>query len=141
MGRVIYSREDRVYWNETDTARIAHFSSIFKFCEETEEEFFASVLDARWRPGNVMFPRVHASCDFTSPLRVHDRYRVEIRDIIIGRKSITYKFRIVNLDLNAPAAECTIVTVAINPETFQPVPVPEKLVQKLLQHGARMRGE
>ena len=40
MGDVIYSREDRVYWNETDTAQIAHFSSIFKFCEETEEEFF-----------------------------------------------------------------------------------------------------
>ncbi len=139
MGDVIYSREDRVYWNETDTAQIAHFSSIFKFCEETEEEFFASVLNARWKPGNVMFPRVHASCDFKAPLRVHDRYRVEIRDIIVGEKSITYKYRIMNLDLNALAAECTIVTVAIDPKTFQAVRVPDELVEKLIKHGARKR--
>lgn len=139
MARPIYSKEDRVYWNETDAARIAHFSSIFKYCEEVEEEFFASVLGARWKPGNPMFPRVHASCDFKAPLRVHDRYRVEITDIIVGEKSITYRYRIVNLDLEAISAECTIVTVAIDPDTFQPIRVPIELREALLRQGARMK--
>lgn len=141
MVGVIFSREGRVYWNQTDAAQIAHFSSIFSYCEETEEEFFASILGARWRPGNVLFPRVHASCDFKTPLRVHDRFRVDIDEVLVGEKSITYKFHVYNLDLDSLAAECIIVTVAVDPATFKGVRVPEELVERLLANGARRREE
>ncbi len=134
----IYSREARVYWADTDAARIAHFSSIFRYCEATEEEFIIGIAEG-WKPGRVIFPRVHASCDFKTPLRVHDRFRVDIESIILGKTSITYEFNIYNLELNQLAAVCRIVTVSLDPETFKPVPVPKDLSEKLLSMGARRK--
>ena len=136
----IYSRESRVYWADTDAARIAHFSSIFRFCEATEEEFIVS-LTGGWKPGRVIFPRVHASCDFKAPLRVHDRYRVDITDIVLGDTSITWHYKLYNLDLGREAAECRIVTVTLDPDTFQPVPIPGELRRLLLEAGAREKNK
>ncbi len=135
----IFERVSRVYWNETDAAQISHFSSYFKYCEETEEEFFNQRLGVRWRPGDIMFPRVHASCNYMAPLRAHDRYKVEITEITVGRKSMTFKYRIHNLELNQQAAECEITTVAIDPATFKSVEIPKELVDSLLKQGARLR--
>jgi len=134
----IYERESRVYWADTDAARIAHFSSIFRFCEATEEEFIVS-LTGGWRPGKVIFPRVHASCDFYTPLRVHDKFKVEIDSIILGRTSITYNFKVYNLNLEKLAAECKLVTVSLDPDSFKPVPIPAKLREILIRAGAKER--
>ena len=131
----LYSRESRVFWADSDAARIAHFSSIFRYCEATEEEFMIR-LTGGWKPGKVIFPRVHASCNFKSPLRVHERFRVDIESIIIGKSSITYEFHIYNLDQDALASICKLVTVALDPETFKPVPVPRELEKLLLSKGA-----
>ncbi len=131
----IFSWRSRVYWSDTDTARIAHFSSIFRFCEMAEEEFTISILGP-WRPGSVMFPRVHAECDFQKPLHVHDKFRVDIVGVTIGGKSITWKFLIYNESRGYESAQCSIVTVAVDPETMRAVQVPEEVRRRLKAAGA-----
>ncbi len=129
--RPIYSLEGRVYWSESDAAHIAHFTSFFKYCEKTEEEFLFTGLsrlgiDFEGRL-DIIFPRVHAECDYHAPLRVHDRYRVDIVGIEIGRSSIKWRYKIYNTSLGVLSAECRIVTVAFDPATGKPVEIPENI--------------
>lgn len=128
----IYSKEDRVYWSETDAAQIAHFTSFLRYCEKTEEEFVISVAGRRSFPPEILFPRVHVEIDYYAPLRVHDRYRVDIENIDVGRKSITWHYTIHNLDLGVVSARCTIVTVAFDPKKWESIEVPEEL-RRLLE--------
>ncbi|MCE4624613.1 MAG: acyl-CoA thioesterase [Desulfurococcales archaeon] len=125
--RPIYSLEGRVYWSETDAAQIAHFTSFLRYCEKTEEEFVLEITGKRIFPPPVLFPRVHVEIDYSVPLRVHDKYRVDIVDVRVGRKSITWTFKIYNQTLKALAAECKIVTVAFDPTTWTSIEVPEDL--------------
>ncbi len=105
----------------------------------TEEDFFNTVLGWRWRPGSVMFPRVRAECSYYKPLFVHDDFRVDIVDVVIGRKSITYRFEVYNESRGYKSADCTIVTVAVSPDTMEAIEVPGDVRDKLLRAGARLR--
>ena len=138
MG-AIYSKRLTVYWSESDAAGIAHFSSFFKFLEWTEEDFMEEVLGSLPSRPPLIFPRVHASCDYLSPLRVHDKARIDITDIIIGRSSITYEFTVYNESLGSESARCRVTAVAVDPGTMKPVKLPEALVRALVERGARLR--
>ncbi len=135
----IYSFRSRVFWSDTDAARIAHFSSFFRFCEMAEESMFHDLLGWRWRPGSFMMPRVKAECGYYAPLYVHDDFRVDVVDIVIGNSSITYRYEVVNETRGYKAAECSIVTVAVDPERMRSIPIPGEVREALLRIGARER--
>ena len=132
MEAPVYSLEGRVYWSETDAAQIAHFTTFLRYCEKTEEEFLISLGGRPGFPPEILFPRVHVEIDYYAPLRVHDRYRVDLISVEPGRKSITWRYRIHNLDLQELSAECTIVTVAFDPKTWTSIEVPERLRKALM---------
>jgi acyl-CoA thioester hydrolase len=137
VNNPIYSFEGRVYWSETDAAQIANFTSFLRYCEKTEEEFVLGLrVGETVFPPPILFPRVHVEIDYYAPLRVHDKYRVDLVDLRVGRKSITWKYKIHNLTLNALSAECTIVTVALDPRKWQSIEIPEDL-RVLLQERAK----
>ncbi len=129
-GGVLFSYRGRVYWSDTDAAQIAHFSSIFRYCERAEEELVVSRLGG-WRPGSIVFPRVRAECDFHRPLYPHDVFRVDIVEARVGRKSITYRFRVYNETRGWLAAEGSIVVVAFDPSKGEAVEVPEEIRRAL----------
>jgi len=131
----IFSLEGRVYWSETDAAQIAHFTSFLRWCEKTEEEFIVSRLGEGWIRGGVIFPRVHAECDYYYPVAPHERYRVDIVGVRVGRKSIEWEYEIHNLDAGRLAAKCRIVTVAFDPARGESVPVPDRL-RRLLEEAS-----
>ncbi|MCE4604899.1 MAG: acyl-CoA thioesterase [Aeropyrum sp.] len=139
----IHSFRGTVFWSETDAARIAHFSTFFKLCEWAEEDFYRRVAggeafhDVLKR--GVMFPRVRAECTYRYPLHVHDDFRVDIVDVVVGGKSITYRFEVWNETHGELSAECTIVTVAVDVERFEAVEVPGEFREALVRAGARMR--
>jgi acyl-CoA thioester hydrolase len=137
----IFSLEGRVYWSETDAARLVHFSNILRYCERAEEEFMISLVGRGWRPGSPLFPRVHVECDYYSTLAPHERWRVDIVDVIVGRKSIEYRFEVYNLENNSLAAKCSIVAVAFDPGKARAVEVPRELREALLKAGARPKQE
>ncbi len=79
-----------VEFSDTDMAGIVHFTAFFRYMEQAEHAFYRSLgmsvimLDGD-RP--ISFPRVHASCDYTRPLRFEDEIEVEI--IVREKKSKT----------------------------------------------------
>jgi acyl-CoA thioester hydrolase len=140
MGNVLFSLEGRVYWSETDAAQIAHFTSFLRYCEKTEEEFVLQLNGGgHVFPPPILFPRVHVEIDYYTPLRVHDRYRVDLVNLEIGRKSLRWYYKIYNLTLDSLAAECHIVTVAFDPTAWKAIEVPEDL-RRLLEERIKKKG-
>ena len=139
----LHSLRGTVFWSETDSARIAHFSSFFKMCEWAEEDFYRRLVgDDRFHDilkQGVMFPRVRAECSFEYPLHVHDDYRVDIVDVVVGGKSVAYAFEVWNETHGRLSARCTIVTVAVDIGEFRAVDVPQDLREALLRAGARVK--
>ncbi|HID41787.1 MAG TPA: acyl-CoA thioesterase [Pyrodictium sp.] len=139
-GRPLFTARYRAYWSETDAAGIMHFSNFFRVLERCEEDLLASLGLVDRVIGNsippIAFPRVHAECSYTAPLRLADAYRVEITGIELGRTSITYRFRIVNETLGRVSAECSIVAVAYSIHEGKTIPIPEEMRKKLLEIGA-----
>ncbi|MFN4045791.1 MAG: acyl-CoA thioesterase [Acidilobaceae archaeon] len=137
----IFSYRSRAYWSETDAAGIVHFSNFFRYCERAEEEFFKSILGGF--PGlldkhGVIVPRVRASCSYSSPIFPHDDFRVDIVDIVLGRKSISYKFEVYNESKgNTKSAECEVTVAIVNPSIMKSVEIPEALRSLLKTLGAR----
>jgi acyl-CoA thioester hydrolase len=86
----------RVEFSETDMAGIVHYSNFFRYMEAAEHSFFRSlgfsVVTKNVEPP-VGWPRVHASCDYKSPLHFEDE--VEVHMLVTGKKakSLSYEFR------------------------------------------------
>ena len=90
-----YKLVRQVEFADTDMAGIMHFANFFRFMEATESAFFRSLGLSIWPGPNqerVGWPRVHADCDFKSPLRFEDVVEVHLLVREKRAKSIAYTF-------------------------------------------------
>jgi acyl-CoA thioester hydrolase len=109
----------RVEFSETDMAGIVHYSNFFRYMETAEHAFFRSlghsVVDDRFEPP-VGWPRVHAQCDFKSPLRFEDEIEIHMLVAEKKSKSLSYLFRIHKLNAAPPVeiarGKLTVVCVS-----------------------------
>src|SRR5690606_23055668 len=86
-----------VEFSDTDIAGIMHFAAFFRYMESAEHELLRSVgLSVHSTSGGetISFPRVAASCNFSSPARCEDTLDIEIAVKRLGNKSVTYQFLI-----------------------------------------------
>jgi len=71
----------RVEFPDTDMAGIVHFSAFFRYMEAAEHAFFRSlglsIVTKGFDPA-IGWPRVHAACDYKSPLRFEDRFEIHL---------------------------------------------------------------
>lgn len=113
----------RVEFSETDMAGIVHFSNFFRYMETAEHAFWRalghSVVLKHLQPP-LGLPRVHASCDYSKPLRFEDEVEIHLLVAEKRSKALTYHFRFRRLRPE-PAAEVargrlTVVCVGYNPE-------------------------
>ncbi|MCS7107601.1 MAG: acyl-CoA thioesterase [Acidilobaceae archaeon] len=135
----LYSHRFMVYWSDTDAAGIAHFSNFFRWCERTEEELFRSrfgSLSGLLAEAGLAFPRVKASCNFFFPLFLHDELRVDVVEILVGEKSITYRYEIHNESKGMKSAECEIVVVPVKLSEMRSVEIPPQIKESLFSFGA-----
>jgi len=147
----VFEARYRVWWSETDAAGIVHFSNFFRYCERAEEEFLrglgvrccrAEPGDAAIRGPRFVMPRVRAECEYLFPLWPGDEYSVSIDDVVLGRKSIQYRFTIRNLTRGGRvSARCTIVAVAYDTERGEAIEIPGDVRDALLKAGARLRDD
>lgn len=139
----LFSAKYRVWWSETDAALMMHFSNFFRACERTEEEFLSSLgVTQVGRPGSrLLMPRVRAECDYESPLRPGDVYRVDLVDLVLGRSSLQYTYEIYNETAGRLSARCRIVTVVYDEATGRAREIPRELRERLLSAGARQRDD
>ena len=90
-----YKTTRLVEFRDTDAAGIAHFCTFFGWMEEIEHEFIREIglsVFMKDDEGTISFPRVHASCDYRSPVRFEDTVDIEARLEHLGSSSVSYHF-------------------------------------------------
>ena len=86
----------RVEFSDTDMEGIMHYSNYFRFMETVEHAFIRSLGFSVVLAKNgleVCLPRVHASCDFRSPLHFEDEVLLRLLVEKKGSRSLTYQIR------------------------------------------------
>ena len=133
----------RVEFSETDMAGIVHYSNFFRYMEAAEHAFFRSLGLSVFprKPGPpVGWPRVHATCDFSAPLRFEDE--VEVHLLIAKKKSkaLTYAFRLRKLNAEEPIevarGSVTVVCVSMTGGKMKATRIP-KVIADMIEVAPR----
>lgn len=129
-----YSIEERVRWGDVDAASIIFYGAYIRFFEFAETELFRAV----GLPYGVMFdeldvwlPRVHLECDFRRAALLDDLLEVSVWVGRIGTTSIRLNFEVHRKGEETLIADAHFVLVAVRRDTFETVPVPDELRQRL----------
>ncbi|HYP53466.1 MAG TPA: thioesterase family protein [Pyrinomonadaceae bacterium] len=129
-----YTIEERVRWGDVDAARIIFYGAYIRFFEFAETELFRAV----GLPYGVMFdeldiwlPRAHLECDFKRAAQLDDLLEVSVYVGRVGTKSLRLDFEVRREGEAEPVAVAHFVLVAVRRHTFESVPVPEMLKQRL----------
>lgn len=91
-----FSHERTIEFVDTDMAGIVHFSNFFRYMEAAEHAFFGSLGLSLHRDreagGMSGWARVHAECDYASPLRYRDALRVDLSVREMTHSTVGYDF-------------------------------------------------
>ena len=129
----------RVEFAETDMAGIMHFSNFFRFMETAEHAFFRSlgysvVLS---RSGlQLCLPRVHASCDYRSPLFFEDEVLVRLLVEKKSSRSLAYQFRFSRVNESLENARGRLVVACAEKQqdgSLKAVALPGDIASKIQQ--------
>ena len=110
----------RVEFCETDMAGIMHFSNFFRFMESAEHAFYRSLgfsVTLAREGGFKGLPRVHASCDFSAPLRCEDEVEIHLLVREKKTKALTYDFIFRKAGNEVARGAITVVCVDFDPAT------------------------
>lgn len=132
----------RVEFRDTDAAGIAHFTAFFGYMEEAEHallrSFGGSVLMKREDGTILSWPRVAASCEFTSPVRFEDVVTVGIHVTRLGIRSVTYGFDFLLEAREVASGSMTAVCCQIEPGRAPvSVSIPADLAERLREYSER----
>ena len=129
----------RVEFSETDMAGIVHYSNFFRYMETVEHAFYRSlgfsVIHEQHDPP-VGFPRVHASCDYSKPLRFEDEVEIHLRVIEKKEKALTHQiiFRKVIGERRQEVARGKLIVVCVTKQadgSMRSVPIPADIAGRI----------
>ena len=132
----------RVAFSETDLAGIVHFACFFPYMEDCEHAFYRSLSESVHKMddgegGWVGWPRIHASCDYRSPLRFEDEVDIELIVANVADKTIEYRFRFLQLDSDgkdpvvAAVGKVVVICVRFLDGVMGAVDVPDVVRKKI----------
>ncbi len=122
----------RVRFSDTDASGRIHYSAMFRFMEEAEDEFLRSVgaaysgIEASL---GVSFPRVHVEAQFVAAPHYDDVVDVEVSVERVGETSFTLYFD-ATME-GAPVARGRIKVVCMSVETERPAALPAEFMAAL----------
>jgi 4-hydroxybenzoyl-CoA thioesterase/acyl-CoA thioester hydrolase len=124
-----------VEFHDTDMAGIMHFVSFFIYMESAEHEMLRSLglsIHLIIEDEHISFPRVSATCNYSSPARCEDILDIEVSVTHIGTKSLSYEFRFTREGHLVATGNVTAVCCRLSP-THPPVSraIPAEAVEKL----------
>ena len=125
-------------------AGIMHFSNFFRFMEATETAFLRSLGSSvvLQKSGlNLCLPRVHADCDYVTPLRFEDEVMVRLLVEKKGTRSITYQFRFYKTNEEQEIARGRVILACAEcgPDGgLKGAPLPKELAEKLEEAPAEV---
>ena len=109
----------QIAFSETDMAGIVHFSNFFRFMEMAEHAFLRSMgLSVHYNVEGQCkgWARVHAECDYWSPLHFEEEVEIQLFVREIKHKTINFfhVFRKVDGDNATVVATGTIIAVPVS---------------------------
>ena len=133
-----FTIEERVRWGDVDAASIISYGAYIRFFEFAETELFRAV----GLPYSVMFdeldiwlPRVHLECDFLHAAQLDDLLEVSVYVGRFGNKSMALNFEVRRKGEDTLIANAHFVLAAVRRDTFETVPIPTELRQRLAPYS------
>ena len=124
-----------VEFSDTDMAGIMHFSAFFRYMEAAEHELLRSLgfsVYSEVDGAAVSFPRVAASCQYSSPARCEEVLDIAVTVRRVGNKSITYGFSFSHDGREVAEGEMTSVCCRVDPgRPSVSMPIPATIADKL----------
>ena len=134
-----FTIEERVRWGDVDAARIIFYGAYIRFFEYAETELFREVglqYGVMFDELKIWLPRVHLECDFRRAARLDDLLEVSVFVGRFGTKSMRLNFEVRRKGEQELIATAHFVLAAINQDTFETVPIPAELRQRLAPYAA-----
>jgi acyl-CoA thioester hydrolase len=129
-----YTIEERVRWGDVDAARIIFYGAYIRFFEIAETELFRAVglsYGVMFDELDIWLPRVHLECDFHRVARLDDLLELSVYVGRLGRTSLRLDFEVRRKGEEAIVADAHFVLAAVRRDTFETVPIPDDLRQRL----------
>lgn len=129
-----YTIEERVRWGDVDAARIIFYGSYIRFFEIAETELFRAVglsYGVMFDELDIWLPRVHLECDFHRVAQLDDLLELSVYVGPFGNKSMRLNFEVRRKGELEIIADAHFVLAAVSRGTFQTVPIPALLRDRL----------
>ena len=136
--------EERVRWGDVDAARIIFYGAYIRFFEYAETELFREVglqYGVMFDELKIWLPRVHLECDFKRAARLDDLLEVSVFVGHFGTKSMRLNFEVRRKSEEGLIATAHFVLAAVNQDTFETVPIPAELRERLAPYAAAANRE
>jgi 4-hydroxybenzoyl-CoA thioesterase len=125
----------KIRFGDIDRAGIVYYPRFMHYFHVALEEFFASELGIEYHAVvekyRLGLPTVHLETDFSRPFSYGDDIEVEVCVRHIGRTSIAFGYRVFKRGEGDPRIVGHNVTVCLNMDSFEKIPIPEWLKQRL----------
>lgn len=134
-----FTIEERVRWGDVDAARIIFYGAYIHFFEYAETELFREVglhYGVMFDELKIWLPRVHLECDFHRIAQLDDLLEVSVYVGRFGTKSMRLNFEVRRKGTEELVATAHFVLAAVNQNTFETVPIPSELREKLAPYTA-----
>ena len=134
-----FTIEERVRWGDVDAARIIFYGAYIGFFEYAETELFREVglqYGVMFDELKIWLPRVHLECDFRRAARLDDLLEVSVFVGRFGTKSMRLDFEVRRKGEEDLIATAHFILAAINQDTFETVPIPTELRERLAPYAA-----
>ena len=134
-----FTIEERVRWGDVDAARIIFYGAYIRFFEFAETELFRAVglhYGKMFDELGIWLPRVHLECDFHRIAQLDDLLEVSVYVGRFGTKSMRLNFEVRRKGTEELVATAHFVLAAVNQNTFETVPLPSELREKLAPYAA-----
>ena len=131
----------KVRFGDIDHAGIVYYPRFLHYFHVALEEFFDAEVGMAYHKvineHRLGLPSVHLAIDFRSPLRFGDEIEVEVLGLELGTTSVTWRYAVWKQG-GVRAADATIVTVALDMDSFAKRPLPDWLRERLASYGTRV---
>jgi YbgC/YbaW family acyl-CoA thioester hydrolase len=134
-----FTIKERVRWGDVDAARIIFYGAYIRFFEYAETELFREVglqYGVMFDELKIWLPRVHLECDFRRAAQLDDLLEVTVFVGRFGTKSMRLNFEVRRNGEETLIATAHFVLAAVNQDTFETVPIPAELRERLAPYAA-----
>ncbi|MDR7236398.1 acyl-CoA thioesterase [Neobacillus drentensis] len=128
------TKKIRIQFVDTDQSGRIHYSSIFRYFEILDHDFFRRIgysYKKIFQLGLDM-PRVHVECNYQGNIEYDDELEVQASIVKIGKSSYTFSFSFYKE--NILVAKGSLTNVFIERTSGKSVPIPDFIRTELLKH-------